>query len=127
MQIEDTTLEKKLMLDYPLNHSPWFNYTLGDGMGSTIPNGCIPLVEPKSKLLQDRKNGQICFALIRGPYGEIQMGVFRVFFEDNKIRLHSEEPGYKDYIANFEDVLCLHRVDGYIAFRDWTGFEDENE
>lgn len=122
-----TTLEKKLMYDHDTNRSPWFSYMQNDGMGKTIPSGSIPLVESKGKLNKDRKDNEICFVLVRGEYGELQMGVFRVFFEDKRIRLRSDDPDYKDRIVNFEDVLCMHRVDGYIAFRDWTGFEVEND
>lgn len=120
-----TTLEKKLDNDHgSKNLNPWTQYVQYDGMGQTIPSGCFPFVEPESKLKQERKDNDICFVVIRGEYGEVIMGVFRVFFEDKIIRLHLDDPDYKDRIIGEKDVLCMHRVDGYIVFRDWTGFEN---
>lgn len=128
MELETPILEEKLQYKHShVNPYPFFSYMQNDGMGKTIPSGSIPLVESKSKLKQDRRGNEICFVVVRGEYGEIQMGVFRVFFEEQKIRLHLDDPQYKDRIVDFEAVLCMHRLNGYIAFRDWTGFEDENE
>ena len=120
-----TTLEKKLDYDHGSeNLNPWTQYVQYDGMEQTLPSGCFPFVEPESMLKQERKDNEICFVVIRGEYGEIIMGVFRVIFEGSIIRLHLDDPAYIDRIVKEKDVLCMHRVDGYIVFRDGPGFEN---